>query len=123
MKSFYTILCLFAVMMGAITINYFYISRLSQELTFELEHLPPPSESPDTAGHAHQLRDRWVKSRRFAQITVNHTEIEAISNAADELCIYAEHKSDVEFERARKLFINALEELELSEKLSPTNIL
>ena len=123
MKAFYTVICLFAVMMGAITFNYFYICSLSQELISDLEQLALPSAENDTALQAERIRNKWNESRRFAQITVNHTEIEMISNAMDELCVFATYRDITEFERARSILINTLEELELSEKLSPTNIL
>ena len=123
MKAFYTVICLFAIMLGAIAFNYFYICNLSQELISELEQLALPSAENDTALQAERIRNKWNESRRFAQITVNHTEIEMISNAADELCVFAKCGDITEFERARSIFINTLEELELSEKLSPTNIL
>lgn len=123
MKAFYTVLCLLAVMVGAVTVNYFYISRLSRELINDVEQLAPPSSENGTALQVKSIREKWARNRRFVQITVNHTEIEVISNATDELCIYAEHQALMEFERARSLLINSLEELELSEKLSPTNIL
>ena len=123
MRAFYTILCLSCIMLGAITVNHFYISGLSANLITHLEQLELPTEENNTAHKAIQLRRQWEYNRPFVQITVNHTEIEMISNAVDELCVFAEHQNIAEFERARKLLVNALEELGLSEELSITNIL
>lgn len=123
MKAFYTAICLFAIMMCAITFNYFYICSLSQELISDLEQLPLPSAENNTALQAEHIRNKWNENRRLVQITVNHTEIEMISNAADELCVFAKYQDTTEFERAKSILINTLEELELSEKLSPANIL
>lgn len=122
MKAFYLVTLLFSLALGAITVNYFYISRLSQELIEDVEALPLPSTDNQVELAAKQICDGWEKSRTLVQITANHTEIEAISNAADELLAFAKYQSIPDFERARALLINALEELELSEKLSFSNI-
>lgn len=122
MKAFYLVTLLFSLALGAITVNYFYISRLSQELIEDVEALPLPSTDNRVELAAKQICDDWEKNRTLVQITANHTEIEAISNAADELLAFAKYQSIPDFERARALLINALEELELSEKLSFSNI-
>jgi hypothetical protein len=105
------------------SVNYFYVTELSEELMKSVEQLPLPDDTEDVSAQVEQIRQKWLLSRRYVQITVNHAEIELISNAATELYIFARHMQTAEFERARHILISSLENLKSSEKLSPINIL
>ena len=122
MKAFFTILFLFTLLFAAIFANYAYVNNLATTLAEDLERLPFPNEAATTK-EAERIRDAWQDNKRFVQISINHTEIEFISNAATELCVFAQQKNIAEFERARHILINALEELRFSEMLSLINIL
>ena len=122
MKAFFIVMLLFTLLSVAIFANLSYIDNLTRTLAEDLERLPSPHEYT-TAEKAERIRDTWQNNKRFVQITVNHTEIEFISNTATELCVFARQKNVAEFERARHILINALEELRFSEKLSLINIL
>lgn len=122
MKSFYIIIGLFAIMLVAMCGNYYYIESFSSDAASICEEIATlPREI--SSGKIKALQEKWEKSKKFIQITVNHTEIEMINNALDELLAYAEHGASADFEKARRFAVNAFEELLLSEQLSPTNIL
>ena len=123
MRAFFTILILFSILLVAMSVNYFYVTELSEELMKSVEQLPLPDGTEDVSAQVEQIRQKWLLSRRYVQITVNHAEIELISNAATELYIFARHMQTAEFERARHILISSLENLKSSEKLSPINIL
>lgn len=122
MKSFFIVICLFAIMLVAMCGNYYYIESFSSDavsICEEIATLPRTASLEKIKG----LQKKWDKNKKFIQITVNHTEIEMINNALDELHTYAEHGSTADFEKARRSAVNAFEELLLSEQLAPTNIL
>ena len=116
MKSFYTVLILFMAMSLAIGINYIYIGKLSQSLIDECEALVAPST--DTADLAKGIHDHWHANRKFVHITANHAEMDAIDNALDTLVAYAGGESNADFQNAKRLAINALEELRSTERFS-----
>jgi len=123
MKAFYAALVLFTVMMGGACFNYFYIQGLVQDYVATLEPLNI-DEAPNEASDAAQgLCLHWEKNKKYVQITATHNEIETITNFIDELRLYADAKNPLEFEKAKGLLVNALEELWLSEDLSLANIL
>lgn len=123
MKAFYLTICLFTVMILAICVNYYYIESFAGEAIAACTQLIPFAPSPNAHTQIAQIHEKWERNKKFIQITVNHTEIELIDNALDELLVYAEGGSAEDFEKARLLAINALEELRLSERLTFTNIL
>ena len=121
MKSFYTVLVLFLAMSLAIGINYIYIGKLSQSLIDECESLSAPT--PDTAARAKDIHDHWHANRKFVHITANHAEMDAIDNALDTLVAYAGGESNADFQNAKRLAINALEELRSTEQFSLLGVL
>ena len=122
MKSFYIIICAFAVMLIAMGGNYYYIEDFDKDAVHVCEELQSISRA-SALKEIEDLQQTWDKNKKFIQITVNHTEIEMINNALDELFVYAEHGATADFEKARRATVNAFEELLLSEQLTPTNIL
>ena len=122
MKSFYIIICAFAVMLIAMGGNYYYIEDFATDAVHVCEEIQSISRAR-ALKEIEDLQQTWDKNKKFIQITVNHTEIEMINNALDELFAYTRHGSDADFEKARRAAVNAFEELLLSEQLSPTNIL
>lgn len=123
MKSFYIVTVLFILMLLASSYNNIYIRNLSDELIQSCENFDQGTSPDLIAERAQKIRDRWKSQRSFVQITVNHTEIELIDNAIDEFCVYAQLGDEADFQRAKQLAVNALEELRQSEVLFPTNIL
>ena len=119
MKAFFIILLLFSAILFAIGANYLYVSHLSQELIDTLEAIPSPAHVKKTG----QIKEIWEDNKEIIQITVNHSEIDTISNTVTELCVFAETQNVAEFERARRILIDTFKSLKESEKLSPTNIL
>ena len=123
MKAFYAVLILFAIMMGSACFNYFYIQELVQDYIETLDPLNVDAMPDEPSAATEKLSQHWEKSKKYVQITVTHNEIEAVTNLLDELQLYAQAKNSLEFEKAKVLLVNALEELWLSEDLSLTNIL
>lgn len=122
MKSFYIIICAFAVMLIAMCGNYYYIEVFAADAVCVCEDIASIPRA-DVLPKIEELQQKWDKNKKFIQITVNHTEIEMINNALDELFVYAEHGATADFEKARRAAVNAFKELLLSEQLTPTNIL
>lgn len=123
MKAFYTVLCLFAVMMLAITVNHVYIRQFSEDAIRICEQIDPCLSQSDAVEQAKRIQDRWSANKKFIQITVNHTEIELIDNAVDELWVYTQKGDTSDFEKAKQIAINVFEELGLAEHLAFVNIL
>ena len=123
MKGFFVIPCLFSAMLLAIFANCFYIEGFAKDAISVCEQIPPFSPSASALEKIADIQTKWKENKKFIQITVNHTEIELIDNAVDELLVYARGESAEEFEKARQLAINAFEELRLSEHLTFTNVL
>jgi len=123
MKAFYTILALFAIMLGGACYNHVYINHLVQDYITALEPLNLNDRNVEVCETINDLSHHWEKNKKYVQITVTHNEIEAITNALDEVFAYATLRDVPEFEKAKGLLVNALEELWLSEELSLTNIL
>lgn len=123
MKAFYAVLILFAIMMGSACFNYFYIQELVQDYIETLDPLNVDAMPDEPSTAIEKLSRHWEKNKKHVQITVTHNEIETITNLLDELRLYAKAKNSLEFEKAKALLVNALEELWLSEDLSLTNIL
>lgn len=123
MKSFYTVTVLFILMLLASSYNCIYIRNLSDELIQSCEQFDQTASPELVTERTQKIRDRWESQRKFVQITVNHTEIELIDNTIDEFCVYAQYGTEADFQRAKQIAVNALEELRQSETLFPTNIL
>ncbi len=117
MKAFYTTLCLFIIMIAAVAYNCAYITRLSEELIRDAEAVEWDGGDGLSVQQATDLHQKWESNRKFAEVTVNHTEIEAISNNADEFWVLTRLGNQADFEKAKQLLINSFEELRSSERL------
>ena len=123
MKSFFIIISLFAIMLFGATCNFIYIRNLSDDLIQACQRLDGEQPREQISEQAKQIRTHWERNRKFVQITVSHTEIEAIDHAVDALYVYATLGDKADFTNAKQCTINAFEELRSSETLFPTGVL
>ena len=120
MRAFIITLVLFALLLGAITVNYTFVRGLATEMKGACATL---QYSPDEAPAVEALCSKWHSVKKLVQITANHTENEAIDNALAVLSVSIVCGPREEFEKSKLLLINAFEELLNSELLTITNIL
>ncbi len=118
MKSFWGALLIFAAMLGAITLNHLYITRACEELTTEIETLPPCEEATDATL---ALSRQWESQKRLFGLSVSKSTVERATLAITELA-YAAKLGDARlFESARIRAICLFEEILNAESLLAEN--
>ena len=123
MKTFIATILLFALFFFGAYVNYSYIEKAICHYAEIIAPLSPEQEREENLNALRALSEAWEKDKAFIQITATHNEVEAVTDAIAQLFVCAQFSSAREFEKAKVLLENALEELWLSEDLSLKNIL
>ena len=118
MKSFFSALAIFLLMLGMIVWNYFYIEKTCDTLMAKIEQLPPCEQATAPTS---ELIDYWEgESSKIGISTSQHT-IDKMNDCLAELC-YAVANQDAQFfERARYRSISILKEIQDAESLQLEN--
>lgn len=106
MKSSWFALILFLLLLGFIIFNFIFVNRRSDELVKAAEALPAIGE-PECAEAAAELASFWESSSVYISFSCGVSEIEHITDLCDSLCVYAESGNACEFERIRRMLVNA----------------
>lgn len=122
MKSFLASLILFALMLGAILWNTFYISRVSEDLYESLNALPAAAD-PDVLTKALELQSYWEKHAPTVGLSVSYTVTDRLSEQAATLVACASCGDTFGFQTAKALFWDAVGDMTRLEKISIENIL
>ena len=118
MKSFWGALLIFALMLGAITFNHLYITRACEELTAEIEALPPCGEAAEATL---ALSERWRDQKSSFGLSVSKNTIEKATLCIEEL-VHAARTGDAQlFEGARIRAVCLLEEIRNAESFLAEN--
>lgn len=109
MKAVVLICILLAIMISGILINDLYVRQFTADM---MESLNTASSLPnEIKAQASALQERWSSDRVILQFTASRAKIEAVDDALDAFCIYADKPESPEFKKAKALLENALEKL------------
>ncbi len=115
MKVFILSLCVFALLIGTIVGNCFYVSKTTEYLEQALLQLPVASEA-DTA--LAELEDYWYVRRTEISFSISFSEIAEMDSCLIQLRTAADNGEDYEFELARMLAIKNIEHMRRLERFS-----
>lgn len=121
MKAFAAISIIFAAMIGCIVFNYFYINRVSDELTVMAYDIPSVSEDGCYAAVS-QLDEYWQEHQDHVGLSVSFVELNRVSDAITSMKSYAASGEDADFECTRELLLNAIREMRRLEAFTIGNI-
>ena len=122
MKSFWISITIFTAMIIMIVLNYFYISKITNELCDKLQSLPEPTD-PQCNQQITELEEYWENHYLIIKISTASTEITNISNEITKLRYLAIEFETSDFEVTRHQLLNAIYDIKKSEKLLIENII
>ena len=122
MKAFVIICVIFAVMLGCIVFNYFYINKISNELYVLASGISGVEEDGCYAGVS-QLDQYWQQHHDRVGLSVSFVELNRVSDAITSMKSYAAAGEEADFECARELLLNAIHEMRRLEAFTIGNIL
>ena len=118
MKSFFWSLAIFALMLGIIIFNHFYITRTCDTLSKKIEALPP-CEGADVA--THEILSYWEREQSKIDISISQHTVDKMNDCFAELKYATKHGDAQIFECARYRALSVLEEIRDAESLHPKN--
>lgn len=121
MKAMIAISIIFAVMIGCIVFNYYYINRISDALTAMAYDLPAVDED-DCYAAVSQLNEYWLEHQDRVGLSVSFVELNRVSDAITSIRSYASSGEGSDFECARELLLNAIREMRRLEAFTIGNI-
>lgn len=121
MKTFILSLVLFVMMLTAITINFFYINKVSDKLYVMTSEAPTAGEDGCYTA-ASQLDDYWQTNHDIVRLSVSFVELNNVSDAIVSMKSYAKSGDVTEYENARQLLLNAIHEMRRLESFKISNI-
>ncbi len=122
MKTFYTSIALFILMIAFILINASYINRTVNELTEITHALPSPINSNyDTC--INDLKEFWEQNYTAISFSVCMNDLNKISDSISQLKAYSTNQNEQDFEATRKILINAINNMCRLEKISWDSIM
>ncbi len=122
MKSFIVTLLIFSALLGIITINFFYINSVGDELEKKVEELDI-SSIEECKIKLEELSLYWKDIETKISLSVSYTELNCIDDNITKMMTYLEHRDIVNFECYKASLLNAIEEMRRLEKFSLKNIL
>ena len=121
MKTFYFSIALFVLTLAAVAVNHAFINRTSDRLV-EMTEALPPADDPACADAVSEIYDHWQKKHDIARISVSYIELNRVTDAISTMKVYAESGYRADFENARALLLNAIDEMRRLESFSPGSI-
>ena len=115
MKTFIAALCAFAVLLGVIIGNCFYVKRTTEYMENALYALPAASEADAPLA---ALEEYWRVRHTEISFSVSFNEIHALDEHMTQLRAAADKGEDYEFELARALALKAVERIRRLERFS-----
>ena len=118
MKSFFSSLAIFALMLGMIIWNYLYIEETCATLNQKIEFLPACDQAESAI---EDLVSYWEHESNKIGISTSQHTIEKMNDCLSDLC-YAVANNDVRFfERTRYRAITVIKEIEDAEAMRLEN--
>ncbi len=118
MKSFWTSVCIFGLLIGIIIWNSIYIHRVCRELTEAAKELPAYE---DGATALAVLTEKWERESIYMELSVSHNSINKISDCLYEWKSAAKVGDEAEYERCRYLFLSIINQITRAEGVSISN--
>ncbi len=116
MKTFYIAIVLFVLMIAAIVINALYINRVCDRMYFMASEAPGTVEEGCCA-EVSILEEFWLENQKYIRLSVSFIEINQISNSISSMKAFAESGDEGEFENARRILLNTIQEMRRLESL------
>lgn len=120
MKSFYTALAVFLLLLGLILCNSFYVRKASRELTKMIEAAPACEEAEAAVDDLYQY---WKEHERILALSLPLCDIQSMSDCLAKMRAAVKTKNSEAFEEGRLLALDMLEHIGGMEKLSIDNLL
>ncbi len=127
MKSFIISLIVFAVVISAVTLNVFYISKITKELIDIVSELPNEAKDgsliyDENPQFAHLVK-RWNENEFFISITVGNKEAENVNSILIKMIEYYGAGDTPNYRAARSMLLYSLHLIQTEEQLSIEGIL
>ena len=115
MKSFIAATILFCLLIGIIIINSIYTKKIAEELEDKILALDFENEITDDID---SIQKYWKKKEKVIGISVGFKEIDKTSELIIALKVHYQYQNREEFEKAKLLLIDVIDEITRLEKLS-----
>ena len=112
---------IFLALCVAMFLNYRYINETADELVFLTQSLS--LGEGDCISKIDEIEKKWKKSSSVFSLTVSFKDIDYLGETLLSLKSAAENENEVEFEKYKALFIDAIDGVRRLEKFSIINIL
>ena len=122
MKGFIITLILFALMLGIIMLNFYFVDKSVNDMQKRVEDLQP-IPCAENALIIDELDKNWDKFNIWLSLSVSYEEIEELTNMIDATKAANETNDIEQFKIHVNLLLNAIEEIGRLEKFSIKNIL
>ena len=118
MKSFFCSLAIFALMLGVIICNHFYIVRTCETLAQKIELLPPCSNAHVAVN---ELVAYWERKQSKIDISISQHTVDKMNECLHEIEYAIQHEDAQIYEWARYRALSIIEEIKDAESLHPEN--
>ena len=122
MRALIIIIVIFSLLCAAVTFNFMFINKVSDELSV-LAHSLDYSNVPKCERTLGEIDSLWEKSSDIFSLSVNFREIDYLGETLLSLSSALEDRDERDFERYRLLLIDAIDGVRRLEKLSLFNII
>ncbi len=115
MKAFVATLCLFALVLGAITCNAIYINRITLSFCEQLDALPDTSD-PACIAAAEELCRRWETHGKIAGFSAGYANIDRITEQTILLVSSAKFGDEQQYRTTIALLYDSMEDIRRLER-------
>ncbi len=115
MKTFIVALCVFALLLVGITINFSYINRVMRTMSAELAAM----STPETAkAHFQRLEELWKSNRPCVGISVPFAELRDMDECLAQMRVALQEDDETELWMAHALATETVEHMGRLERFS-----
>ncbi len=115
MKSFVVTVILFCLLIGIIIFNSIYTRKIAEELEEKISALDFDDDITDDID---SLQQYWENKEKFFGVSVGFREIDKTCELIIALKVYYQYQNREEFEKAKQLLIDVIDEITRLEKFS-----
>lgn len=119
MKTFYAALVLFAILLGAVALNFYHINHVADELNRQLEALPACEEAQEALDGMYVY---WEAHKKCASLSISYEVLYQMEENITDMKSAVAKKEDSEYEKARALMSISIKQMRRLEKFSIENI-
>lgn len=103
-------------MIAVIVINAQYINRVCDRMYVMASEAPGAGEGGCYA-EVSVLEEYWLENQKYVRLSVSFIEINQISNSISSMKSFAKSGDEGEFENARRILLNTIQEMRRLESL------